>query len=81
MALPQNHIMKTIISAAFLLLFALGFVSPLQAQDQDGQSALRGFQPNGSYALSDIESVSLSGGNLKITRCPWRRFLRVVAAD
>src|SRR6185295_4593419 len=64
MALPQSHIMKTIISAAFLLLFALGFVSPLQAQDQDGQSALRGFQPNGSYALSDIESVSLSGGNL-----------------
>lgn len=50
---------------SWLILFAIVFcVMPAVAQDQDGQSPTRGFQPNGSYALSNIESISLAGGNM-----------------
>jgi YD repeat-containing protein len=55
---------QLIVFNCLLLVFALGLVSPVRAQNQDGQSGLRGFQPNGSVALSDIESVGLSSGNL-----------------
>src|SRR6185503_4458778 len=55
---------QLIVFKCLLLIFVLGLVSPVGAQNQDGQSGLRGFQPNGSYALGDIESVGLSSGNL-----------------
>jgi hypothetical protein len=48
----------------FVVLFALISVNATHAQDPDGQSPNRGFQPNGPYALSDMESISLAGGNM-----------------
>ena len=48
----------------FVVLFAVVSVTATHAQDPDGQSPTRGFQPNGAYALSDIESISLAGGNM-----------------
>ena len=50
--------------ALVLLLLVLGLCSVVKAQDPDGQSPTRGFQPNGAYALGEIESISLAGGNM-----------------
>ena len=54
-----------------VLIFTLGLailflsgVIPAQAQSVD--SPERGFHPTGSYALSNLESISMSGGNLSM---------------
>jgi hypothetical protein len=39
-------------------------VTPARAQSVD--SPERGFHPSGSYALSDLETISMSGGNLSM---------------
>jgi RHS repeat-associated protein len=46
------------------LLFALSLCRAARAQAPDGQSPARGFQPSGSYAISETESVSLTNGNM-----------------
>jgi hypothetical protein len=55
-------------TAAIHLLLALAFGCPagiqVQAQDPDGKPSSRGVQPGGSYALSELETVQLNGGNL-----------------
>src|ERR1700752_732290 len=48
----------------FPILLLLTLLATVQGQDPDGQSGLRGFQPNGSYAIGEIETIGLSGGNL-----------------
>jgi len=50
------------VTAPIVVMLSLLVIT--QAQAPDGQSSTRGFQPNGSYALSNIESIGLSGGNL-----------------
>jgi RHS repeat-associated protein len=44
------------------LLTLCSFIITVRAQDES--SAQRGFHPGSSYALSDIETISMSGGNL-----------------
>lgn len=50
-------------SCLLLIISALG-AARAQNPDANGRSAERGFLPNGAYSLSDIEAISLSGGNL-----------------
>src|SRR5437763_1302694 len=48
----------------FLLLVISSFVFPINAVAQDDPSLEQGIKPWGSYSSSDIDSVSLSNGNL-----------------
>ncbi|MGH9967663.1 MAG: hypothetical protein ACREBG_07485 [Pyrinomonadaceae bacterium] len=49
---------------ALCLLLIVSSFSSVRAQDPDGQAPDRGFHPNGSYAIGNIEAISLAGGNL-----------------
>ena len=59
-----NAVFHSLVIRVFVVLFALISVNATRAQDPDGQVPTRGFQPNGAYAISDIESISLAGGNM-----------------
>jgi RHS repeat-associated protein len=60
-AIPRS-VSRTVLALALLL--ALSSFNTVGAQDPDGMAPDRGFHPNGSYAIGDIESVSLAGGNM-----------------
>ncbi|MGH9941341.1 MAG: hypothetical protein ACRD9R_03160 [Pyrinomonadaceae bacterium] len=49
---------------AFVLLLAC--VCPLASAQEDERHPQRGFHPGNSYALSDIESISMANGNLTL---------------
>lgn len=54
------------LSTAFcaILFMLAGLVSP--AQGQQDQTPARGFLPNGSYALTDLETINTANGNMMI---------------
>ena len=53
---------RATLSAALLILLVL-LGAPVAAQEKAPE---RGFRPAGSYALSDIETISTTSGNLML---------------
>jgi RHS repeat-associated protein len=58
---PVNNVKPLFIAAIFLLFFSA------LAQAQDKPQTERGFHPGQSYALSDIETISMSSGNMMLS--------------
>jgi RHS repeat-associated protein len=61
-----NSLYNRIISIIFASLMALGLAVAAQGQDAN-KSPERGFHAGGSYALSDIETISRSSGELSLS--------------
>ena len=62
---PFYNFVAAVAYSLGLMLAILGGEAPVVAQHQV-QSPARGFQPAGSYALSDIETISTKNGNLML---------------
>ncbi len=62
--MPKNRLSSDFTRACGLLLCLL-MASVVTSHAQE-QSPKRGFNPGGSYAISDIETVSTTGGNLSL---------------
>lgn len=58
-----RHNFKLIRACAAGLCLLLSYAAPGSAQEQSPQ---RGFNAGGSYAISDIETISTTGGNLSL---------------
>ena len=56
---------KRVVAAAMVGMAALGLAGSLWAQNTEVPE--RGFQPTGSYRLSDIETVNTKNGNVMLT--------------
>lgn len=52
-----SHSTRTVLTTAFILILPVLVVG-------QGSTPARGFQPGGSYALSDIETINTTNGNL-----------------
>ena len=61
LSLPQRFTITALLSTASILIFL--FPSYVVGQ---GSTPNRGFQPGGSFALSDIETINTSNGNLML---------------
>src|SRR5436853_480521 len=66
MSIQNQKPVATFMRKPLLLLALLMFViiSAVDGKAQQVKTPERGFVPAGSYALSDIESISTTGGNL-----------------